>query len=491
MGLRETTVTNIGWTAVSQIAVVGLSQVLLLIIAHILSPQDFGIYAACMIVIGLAQILSIFSLDYGAIQSKEDWNKVVSTAWVLRISLSVIAIACVVLLSPIISAIFHIGNLELPLLILSLNLLVLAFTFPPQVYLAKLLRFKEISMARIAQSLVWSAAVLILAIIGALYWSLILASILSLVSFMIFVWLFARRRASLRFSKRIATNLVRFGGILTAGSFIYLLSTNIDKILVGSMISPIMLGIYWLMYSYGTTAPTFMTGIINTVMFPTYVNLEREPEGVKKAYLETLRITSGFSALMAFGLAGGAYLFVNVLLGSNWLEGATSLAILSIAGLFISLTSPAANLFISKGKPELVLWLTVICFIPMIPILIVGIAFFGIIGASLAVLIYEGSKCLLVLNKAGKLLDTKSREIIPEILPSIIAGIASALCIALIQQLFGATVIVLILAALLGLATYIAIIIKVSHGKFLEDVKEGMQIIRRVRKKNQKTNQDS
>ena len=491
MGLRETTVTNIGWTAVAQLAVVGLTQVLLLVVAHILSPQDFGIYAACMIVIGLAQTLTILSLDYAAIQSKEDWNEVVSTAWILRISLSVVTIACIVLLSPIISALFHIGNLELPLLILSLNLIVLAFTFPPQVHLTKLLRFKEISIARIAQSLVWSAAVLIFAIIGALYWSLIFASILSLVTFMIFVWLITKRRVGLHFSRRTATNLVRFGSILTAGSFVYLLSTNVDKILVGSMIDSAALGIYWLMYSYGTTAPTFMTGVINTVMFPTYVDLEKKPERIKNAYLETLRITSGFSALMAFGLSGGAYLFVSVLLGANWIEGATSLAILSIAGLFISLTSPAANLFISKGKPELVLWLTLVCFIPMIPILIVGIAFFGIIGASLAVLIYEGCKCLLVLNKAGKLLDMRNREIIPEILPSIIAGIASALCITLIQLLLGATVITLIIAAGLGLATYIAIITIASHGKFLEDVKEGIRIIRRVRKKNQETNQDS
>jgi len=480
MGLRETTVTNIGWTALSQIAVVGLSPVLLLVVAHILSPQDFGVYAACLIVIGLAQTLTLLSLDYAAIQSKEDWNEVVSTALILRISLSVIAIACIVLLSPIISALFHMGNLELPLLILSLSLLVLAFTFPPQVHLAKYLRFKEISKARIAQSLVWSAAVLVLAVIGALYWSLILASMLSLVAFMISVWLTAGRKVNLHFSRRTAANLVRFGGILTAGSFVYLLSTNIDKILVGSMIGPVELGVYWLMYSYGTTAPTFMTNVVNTVMFPTYVSLQRESEGVKRAYLETIRITSEFSAIMAFGLAGGAYLFVSVLLGDNWIEGATSLAILSIAGLFISLTSPAANLFISKGKPELVFWLTLACIIPMIPILIVSIAFLGIIGASLTVLIYEGGKCLLVLNKAGKLLDVRNRQITSEILPPIIAGMATALCIIMIQLLLGATVIALIIAGGLGLVTYFAIITIASHGKFLEDIKEGIGIVRRA-----------
>jgi len=188
---------------------------------------------------------------------------------------------------------------------------------------------------------------------------------------------------------------------------------------------------------------------------------------------------------LAFGLAGGAYLFVSVLLGVNWVEGATSLSILSIAGLFISLTSPAANLFISKGKPKLILWLTLGCFIPMIPMLIVGIAFFGIVGASIAVLIYEGSKCFLVLYKAGKLINMRNREIVPEIMPSIIAGLASALCIALLQLFLGVNILSFVIIVGLGFAVYIAIITIASHGKFLEDVKEGMRIIKKVRKKNQ------
>ena len=94
---------------------------------------------------------------------------------------------------------------------------------------------------------------------------------------------------------------------------------------------------------------------------------------------------------------------------------------------------------------------------------------------------------LASLEQGGKLLDTRNREIIPEILPSIIAGITSALCITLIWLLLGAIVITLIIAAELGLATYIAIIMISSNGKFLEDVKEGMRILRRVRRKDQET----
>ena len=478
MGLWQRTATNVGWTTLSQAFTVGLCQIVLLVLASILSPRDFGVYAACAVVNTVLVQLSTFGLDYAVVNSEGDWRRVVSTGTLLRITLSVVGIGVVIILAGWLSEFFEIDNLELPMILASSAALVIALAFPPQMELTKNLRFRQLSISRIFGSITWSVVALLLASIGWSYWSLIIASVSSQLAILVGVFLLSSQGFTVGFEKQTGRKLLRFGGVTTAGLFLVFLAGNLDKFVVGALKGPELFGIYWAMYIYGTFAPSWLTGVINTVMFPTYSILREKPDSLRRAYSDTLRYVSNFSAPISMGLAGGSSLFVLVLLGERWEEGVASLTLLSIAGYFMSMTSPAGNVFISIGKPELIFRITLAFLVPMVPLLILAGFEYGIVGVSAVILGHESAKCLYVIHRAGHLTGINASTMLKSILPSVAAGVLAGLIVLATYELIGVSALALVLAGALGALTYLVAGNLFSKGMLLVDIREGIRAIR-------------
>ena len=478
MGLWQRTATNIGWTALAQFFAIGIYQLVLLTLASILTPYDFGVYAACTVVNAILIQLTTLGLDYAVINSKGDWRRIVSTGAFLRIFLSLIGFGVVVLLSGVLSEVFQIDNLELPLIIVSSTVIVVSLAFPPQMELTKNLHFKKLSISKICGSATWSIMAITLALLDWSYWSLIVALVAAQIAILVSVHLLSTKRLTVDLDRETASKLVRFGGITASGLFLALLAVSVDKFVVGSVIGPDILGVYWAMFTYGTASPQLLTGIINAVMFPTYTILRDKPESLKKAYSETLRYVSEFSAPISMGLAGGSSLFVLVLLGAEWETGIVSLSLLSMSGFFTSLTSPAGNVFISTGRPDLIFRITLVFLIPMVILLVPAAYAYGIVGVSVVILGHESAKCAYVVYRAGRLIDAAPSSLIKGILPSGAAAAVAGIVVLMTGILADISALTLVIAAILGITTYLLLGQLFSKGALLDDIRNGFSAIR-------------
>jgi O-antigen/teichoic acid export membrane protein len=481
MVLRDRTAVNLGWTAVAQGFSVGLNQIVLLILASILDPYDFGVYAACTVVNSLLVQLTTLGLDYAVIHSKDEWRRVLSNGSLLRILLTIVGFAIVVVLARNIGGLFKIDGLETPIILASSSAVIISLAFPAQMSLTKNLQFKQLSISKISGSVTWSFLALALALLGWSFWSLIVALVASQVAILVSTYLLSPQRFTVDFDRTTSDRLIRFGGITASGLFLAFLATNLDKFVVGSVVGPDSLGVYWAMFIYGTMAPSWLTGVINTVMFPTYTLLRDKTESLKTAYSDTLRYVTEFSAPISMGIAGGSAIFVMALLGSRWESGIASLAVLSLAGFFMSITSPAGNVFISIGRSDLIFKITLAFLVPMI-LLMVGAAYaYGMLGVAVVVLGHEGSKCIYVVYKAGRLIGSESGSIIREIYPSVAGGSITGLTVLGIYVFLGASLPTLALAVASGLTIYFVVAQLLSKGALLRDIREGSRIVRKRR----------
>ena len=479
MALRQKTVANIGWTAVSQALSVGLTTVVLVILASVLTPSDFGIYAACSIVVSLSIQFTTMGLDYAVINSKNKWSTVVSTGGFLRLGLSSLAFILIILLSGPLSQFFDINNLEVPIIALSTSLLILALAFVPQMDLTKNLRFKELSIAKVASSITWSALSLTLAFFDFSYWSLIIAFVSAQASSVVVIYVYSRQRLRTRDFDGIARNqLLRFGGVTALGGLMASIQANADKFVVGSVRGPDSLGIYYAMYIYGISAPSILTTIINTVMFPTYSILTDKPLAFRKAYADSLRLVSEFAAPVSFGLAGASALFVTVLLGKNWTDGIMSLSFLAIAGFFIAMTSPAGNVFIALGRPQLIYQITLAFLVPEILVAILAAQEFGMTGVAAVVMAFEGGKTVYVINKAAHLTGMDLRETASESVPFVVSGAAAGAFALGISLLWDESILALAFAVVVGIAIYLVLGSVLSKGKLRSDFREVLALFR-------------
>jgi len=478
MGLWQRTATNVGWIALAQFFTVGVNQLVLLALASILTPLDFGVYAACTVVnVVLIQLTSL-GLDYAVINSRDEWKKVISSATIVRFVLSVVSLGLIVVLSGTLSDLFQIDNLELPMILASSAVVVIALAFPPSMELTKNLRFKRLSICRISGSATWSVLALTLALLDWSYWSLIVALVSSQLATLISAFLLSPERPAAEYDRVIAKKLIRFGGVAVSGTFLGLLAISIDKFVVGAIVGPASLGVYWAMFTYGTASPQWISGIVNTVMFPTYTILRKKPEAMRKAYSETLRYVSEFSAPISMGLAGGSSLFVMVLLGGKWESGIASLSLLSVSGFFMSMASPAANVFVSMGRPDLIFRTNLQFLVPMALLLVPAAHAYEILGVSAVILGHESTKCVYVIHLAGKLTGAKASSIAKSIMPSVSAAVAAGLVVLAVNLLVQTSVLGLALAIILGVLTYFLLGQLLSRGAMLRDFREGVRAIR-------------
>jgi PST family polysaccharide transporter len=256
------------------------------------------------------------------------------------------------------------------------------------------------------------------------------------------------------------------------------LAGNLDKFVVGWTVGPDELGVYFIMFTYGTAGPSLLTGIINTVMFPTYSVLNERPEALRRAYSESLRFVAEFSSIVSMGLAAGSTLFVLVLLGDKWEAGVMSLTLLSLAGFFMSLTSPAGNVFISVGRPDLILRITLAFFLPMVPLLVLSAESYGVTGVAAIILGHESCKCIYVVYRAGTLINADVGEMVSHIVPFVIAGIVAGLVVLAITILLGTTLVALLLAILIGMTAYLVLGSVLSKGALLRDIRDGVRVMR-------------
>lgn len=478
MDLRDMTARNMGWIALSQFVTVGVFQLVLLFLATLLPPRDFGIYAACTIVSALLLQVTTLGLDYAVIRSNDSWTEVVSTGTLLRVLFSVGGIVIVAAFSEEISALFGLSGFGIPIVVASLTVILSALSFPPQMDLTKSLQFRKLSISRMTSSVVWCVLAVSLTYLGFSYWSLVLPLIPSQISGLAVLYLQSPQRSTREVSTRVARNLLKFGGVTSLGLLLAMFSVSIDKIIVGSILGSASLGIYWVMFQYGNLVPSWLTGVINTVMFPTYVRLDGQPAALRKAYMETLRYASEFAGLFSFGIAGASPLLVGVILGEKWSDGVAILSILGIGGYFAALTSPAGNVFISQRKPQLIYQITLAFLIPLTVFLVISTYLYGLLGASVVILSHQTILCIYVIHRADGLLAINRMEILREILPSAAAGIAVAVCLYLVSIGLNHSLFSLAIAIIIGTAAYSLLATALSGGRFAEDVKTGIRIIR-------------
>jgi O-antigen/teichoic acid export membrane protein len=232
------------------------------------------------------------------------------------------------------------------------------------------------------------------------------------------------------------------------------------------------------MFQYGNLAPSWLTGVINIVMFPTYVALDGQPDALRKAYAETLRYASEFAGLFSFGVAGISQLFVDVILGEEWNDGVAILSVLAIGGYFTALTSPAGNVFVSQRRPQLIYQIALAFLIPLIMFLVISTNLWGLLGASVVILSHAAFMCIYVIHRASGLLAINTFEILKGILPSATAGVAAAACLYIVSTGLDRSLFSLAAAIIIGTAVYSLLVTALSGGKFAHDVKEGIRIIR-------------
>lgn len=421
-----------GWAFFSFGSLQVLGLIRSIILARLLAPSDFGLMSLVWMAIAALGVFAEMGLGPALIQREDVSRDVLNTAWVIQILRGTVLCAVALVASPYIAAFFQAPLLEPILKVIAFTMLIAGFNSVGLILLQKDLDFRRLAYFKLITVTSSVVVTVMAAFILRSVWALVIGELAQAIVWLIASFIVCPFRPKIYLDRRLAGELLGYGKhILGAGVVNYLLTQG-DDALVGKVLGTAPLGFYGLAYRLSNMPATGITHIISQVTFPAYSEIQDDPEALKRAYLKTLKFTAMLSVPLAGGLFALAPEIVSVFYGEKWLPMVPSLMVLCLFGLERSIGATVGPLFLGIGKPQLVLYVTLVKLCVMALVIYPLTLHYGIFGTSLAVTLSAVAVQMVVMPTAAKLIQCRLSTLLRTLLhPFCGAGIMIAMLFSL------------------------------------------------------------
>ena len=348
--LLSSVISGVQWVGLGIIAQVGLRIGVLAIMARLVPPRDFGLFAIALIFTSFAERLGQVGVGAAFVQRAEVDADDLKTAVVLSVASGVAIAASLCGIGPFAATFFHEPDLGFIIAILSLGFIVDGVGVVSDGLLQRELRFREIVKVETTSFIFGLVFVgVTLGFVGFGVWALVGGNLAMRASkAALFVW---ARPVSLggAFSFGRAKILLSTGFGFSLGKVLNFLSLQGDNFVVGRLLGAEALGMYTRAYQAMTLPAMYVGQAFERVLFPALSQKQDDIPILRKGLLSTLEI----SAIVALPVSVGMYFLseeiVLVLFGDVWRPIIPVLTVLS-CGVFFRAAYKCSDVLIrSKG----------------------------------------------------------------------------------------------------------------------------------------------
>ncbi len=393
MTLHQQAASGAKWTTASSIATTILQFLQLAILARLLSPTDFGLMAMIMVVLGFAQAYADMGISNAIIHRQDATKDQLSSLYWLNIFVSVLIFAVILIVSPLIVVFFREPKLASLLPWSALVFLITPIGQQFQILLQKELSFRPLAMIEVVGAVIGFITAVGFALAGAGVISLILGQLANTAgrSFMLAGIGLRRWRPLLHFRTIDLQGYLGFGLYQMGEKSINYLNSNLDKILIGSLLDAQALGYYSLAWNLAIQPISRISPIVTRVAFPVFAKLQDKIDILRNGYLNVLKVLSIVNFPILMGMMATAPVLIPVVFGQKWLPAVGLLQILSLVALIRSTGNPVGSLLLAKGRADLGFkWNAMLTF-THVPGIYLGAKFGGMNGVAIVLLALQVS----------------------------------------------------------------------------------------------------
>lgn len=369
--LKNRTLKGVSWSFVDNIANSGISFLVGLVLANLLSPSEYGVLAMITIFIAISD--SIIDCGFSsALVRKEKLRSIdLNTVFYFNLVVSFCLYFVLYVIAPYISLFFS-EPILLPITrVLGCVLVVNALAIIQRTILVRNIDFKTQTKVSFVSSISSGIIGISMALSGCGAWSLVGQQISRQLFNTIFLWLHGTWRPAWEFSYQSFKELFSFGSKLLISGLIHIIYQNVSYFVIGRVYSAASLGQYTRAYQFSSIFSNNLTTVVQRVSYPVLSSIQNDPDRLRMAYSKIIRITMFVTFVCMFLLAAVAKSMILVLIGEKWLPAVQYLQILCLSGMFFPLQAINLNILQVKGRSDLYLKLEIIKkIIGSIPILL-------------------------------------------------------------------------------------------------------------------------
>lgn len=321
-----------------------------MVLARLLTPQDFGLIAMVAAVTGFILVFKDMGLSMATVQKAEINHSQISTLFWINVAISLALTLITIALAPVIVWFFKEPRLMWVTVALASAFIFGGLTIQHQALLRRQMRFLALVTVDICAMAIGITTAIVCAWAGMGYWSLVLMQLTMPLSMAVGVWIASGWLPGLPVRRSGVRSMLGFGGYLTGFGVVNYFARNLDKILLGRFWGPQSVGFYTKAYSLLLLPIGQITAPITAVAVPALSRLQKEPERFRDYYLKGIKLIAyaTMPLVVAMGVLSGE--IIRLVLGEQWLSAAPIFMILAVAALLQPVGATVGWIYVSLGQ---------------------------------------------------------------------------------------------------------------------------------------------
>jgi PST family polysaccharide transporter len=465
-------------TAATLLGMRPITMIFDIILLRLLVPADFGLIAMAMILLNTTNLFTDMGMRQVIVQTRHDVKKVSQYAFVIVVAGSVLVNILVVLFAGPLADLFGGGQPLVPIIIaLSFLITIDGLWVVPDGLMRRNLRFKQMALAQFISDLIGSFTSIIFAYMGFGVWSLVIGSLTSKTLRGIMLWAYARPWFWLRpqgWDREVAESVVRFGAPTMSSGLLKYFATQWDTWFVGRALGVTAVSFYSRSFDLTTRVSDMLSNtLFGQVLFPSYAKLQDDPPRLTRVYLKSTSLVLMLMIPVSLGLLVTAPMLVPVLLGEQWRPMIPVWQVFCVYGLTRPISTNSSPLFLAVGKPRNNVSASLVVIALMVPLVVLLIGPYGILGAAFGVLVAYTAAMFFNVYQVERILPGSAVKTLLQSLPFLLAGgvMSAAILLAwtpIVALAGGENALALILLIALGALTYLAVVLIVQRPLMVE-----------------------
>ena len=382
MSLARKTLSSTAWSTTGLVLDQAINLLRLAILARLLTPADFGLYAMAMVFYLFLMTAGDLGMSAAIVQRKSPSESLLSTIFYTNLGFGLCLTLLVYFAAPVAGSLYAEPKVTDLLRWMSILFLVSATGFVHSALMRKELDFKRLTLARVFANVVSSIACVYLAYQGFGYYSFGFQVVAHASLFTLSLWVLHGWVPRAVFSMPDLRSVFAYSANLTGFNFIEYAAANADKFLVGKFLGSTALGAYYLGFRLILMPMRQVIAAVKNVVFSVLAKVQDDNRKFREIFLKVVYLISFFTAPFTLLFCVTADLVTDVLFGEKWSQASAVLAILAPAGMLQAIVSPAAIICLVKDRTDILFKLSLLALLLLPGSVFIGLQF-GLVGVAL------------------------------------------------------------------------------------------------------------
>lgn len=344
------------WAAVNNGATQLLGAIFGLVLSRILDKGDYGLINMILVFSAVATALQDSGFVVALINKKEASHRDYNSVFWFNILVSASLYAILFFCAPLIAS-YYGEPILIPLSRYFFACFFIAsFSIVPRSLLLKQLKQKELAVIGLSALLISNSIGLLMAFNGMAYWSLATQTITFNLTISVLSWYFSGWRPSLNITFEPVRQMFSFSVKMLITYIFNNINNNIFSLVLGKIYTKNEVGDYSQANKWNLMGANTISGMVNGVAQPTFVQVGDDKERLCRALSKMLRLTCFIAFPAMFGLALVSHEFIIITVTEKWIKSAHLMQMLCIEGAFLPIATLYFNMVISRGKSNIYMW---------------------------------------------------------------------------------------------------------------------------------------